>query len=364
MAERIQFQYYYGNEAEQYSFFKIPKLLMTHSYFRELSNDAKILYGLLLDRMSLSKKNKWFDEENRAYIVYSIEEITENLNCSRGKAIKSLQELDCEKGIGLIEKRRLGQGNNTVIYVKNFMINEDISSQQSNAEEKTVHSRKTDCIRGGKPTVSETENCPSEGRKTDCQKSKKRTSRSTKFRLLEVQNLDPNNTNINNNNINNTDLNNNNIINSHRIVSKVNDDVTDRYDNRCEENYNNQNAEAYADVVRDNIDLDVMLESNPADRDVIMGIYDLIVETLVGSSEKILIASEWYPASLVKSKFIKLNDMHVQYVIDMLKSNTSKIRNIKKYILAALFNAPNTMSSYFQAEVNHDYPAYAAKGKF
>ena len=103
------------------------------------------------------------------------------------------------------------------------------------------------------------------------------------------------------------------------------------------------------------------MESNPSDREVIQGIYDLIVETLVGSNEKILIASDWYPASLVKSKFSKLNDLHVQYVVDTLRSNTSKIRNIKKYILAALFNAPNTMSSYFQAEVNHDYPAYAGK---
>jgi len=345
--EKITFQYYYGNESEQYSFFKIPKLLMTHSYFKELSNDAKILYGLLLDRMSLSKKNEWFDEENRAYIVFSIEEIAENLNCSRGKAIKSLQELDSEKGIGLIEKRRVGQGNNTVIYVKNFMIKEDVNSQQSNAEDKS--SRKTGCITGGKPTLSEPENRPSEGRKTDCQKSKKRTSRSTNFRLLEVQNLDPNNTNINNTELNNTDL----------IVSKVNNNKKEQYDVRCDEI--EIAAEDYADLVRDNIDLDALMESNPSDREVIQGIYDLIVETLVGSNEKILIASDWYPASLVKSKFSKLNDLHVQYVVDMLRSNTSKIRNIKKYILAALFNAPNTMSSYFQAEVNHDYPAYAGK---
>lgn len=114
--QKPQFRYYYGDESEQFSFFKIPKLLITHEIFRGLSNDAKILYGLLLDRMSLSKKNKWYDEENRAYVVCSIDEITELLNCSRNKAIKSLQELDTDKGIGLIEKRRLGQGNNTIMY--------------------------------------------------------------------------------------------------------------------------------------------------------------------------------------------------------------------------------------------------------
>lgn len=132
--QKPQFRYYYGDESEQFSFFKIPKLLITHEFFRGLSNDAKILYGLLLDRMSLSQKNKWYDEENRAYIVCSIEEITELLNCSRNKAIKSLQELDTDKGIGLIEKRRLGQGNNTIMYVKNFLIPQEMISQQSNAD--------------------------------------------------------------------------------------------------------------------------------------------------------------------------------------------------------------------------------------
>lgn len=84
-------------------------------------------------------------------------------------------------------------------------------------------------------------------------------------------------------------------------------------------------------------------------------------ETMMTSSEKILIASNWYPASLVKSKFMKLNYHHIQYVLDMLRSNTTKVRNIKKYILASLFNAPTTIESYYRAEVNHDFPQYAAK---
>ena len=87
---------------------------------------------------------------------------------------------------------------------------------------------------------------------------------------------------------------------------------------------------------------------------------ELIVETMMTSSEKILIASNWYPSSLVKSKFMKLNYHHIQYVLDMLRSNTTKVRNIKKYILASLFNAPTTIESYYRAEVNHDFPQYAA----
>ena len=121
MDKKMKFKYFYGAEADQFSFYRIPKALFTDSYFKDLSSDAKILYGLMLDRMSLSIKNQWFDENNRAYIYFSIEDIMELLNCGRNKAIKSMQELDDETGIGLIEKRRQGFGKVNIIYVKTFM---------------------------------------------------------------------------------------------------------------------------------------------------------------------------------------------------------------------------------------------------
>ena len=320
--QKPQFRYYYGDESEQFSFFKIPKLLITHELFRNLSNDAKILYGLLLDRMSLSQKNKWYDEENRAYIVCSIEEITELLNCSRNKAIKSLQELDTEKGIGLIEKRRMGQGNNTIIYVKNFLLAQEKNSQQSNAE-----------------TISEVQN-------VNFQKSKIWTSKSPKNQLLEVQNMDYNNTY-------NIKTDNSETIDSNRIISRDEQRYDERLDAEAE-------LKAYQSLIKENIEYDCLMVSYPTERDTIEGIYELIVETVISSGEKILIASNWYPTALVKSKFLKLNVMHVQYVLDMLRANTSKVRNIKKYILASLFNAPSTIDSYYRAEVNHDFPQYAS----
>ena len=320
--QKPQFRYYYGDESEQFSFFKIPKLLITHELFRDLSNDAKILYGLLLDRLSLSQKNKWYDEENRAYIVCSIEEITELLNCSRNKAIKSLQELDTEKGIGLIEKRRMGQGNNTIIYVKNFLLAQEKNSQQSNAE-----------------TISEVQN-------VNFQKSKIWTSKSPKNQLLEVQNMDYNNTY-------NIKTDNSETIDSNRIISRDEQRYDERLDAEAE-------LKAYQSLIKENIEYDCLMVSYPTEREIIEGIYELIVETVMSSGEKILIASNWYPTALVKSKFLKLNVMHVQYVLDMLRANTSKVRNIKKYILASLFNAPSTIDSYYRAEVNHDFPQYAS----
>ena len=102
MDKKMNFKYFYGTEADQFSFYRIPKALFTNECFKDLSSDAKILYGLMLDRMSLSIKNQWFDEENRAYIYFSIEDIMELLNCGRNKAVKSLQELDDEKGIATL----------------------------------------------------------------------------------------------------------------------------------------------------------------------------------------------------------------------------------------------------------------------
>ncbi len=79
----LKFDYYYGAEAEQFSFYRVPRLLIKDRRFKGLSSDAKLLYGLMLDRMALSMKNGWFDDENRAYIHYTVENIMEDLGCAR-----------------------------------------------------------------------------------------------------------------------------------------------------------------------------------------------------------------------------------------------------------------------------------------
>ena len=120
MGEPLKFDYYYGIEAEQFSFYRVPRLLIKDERFRGLSSDAKLLYGLMLDRMSLSMKNGWLDDENRAYIIYAVENIMEDLGCSKPTCIKVIKELDADNGIGLIEKKRRGLGKPDIIYVKNF----------------------------------------------------------------------------------------------------------------------------------------------------------------------------------------------------------------------------------------------------
>ena len=115
-----KFDYYYGNQAEQFSFYRIPKQLFTNPTFSDLSSDAKVLYGLMLDRMGLSRKNDWKDSDDKVYIFFTLIEIQELLNCGHNKAVKMLAELDSEKGIGLIERVKQGMGKPTKIYVMNF----------------------------------------------------------------------------------------------------------------------------------------------------------------------------------------------------------------------------------------------------
>lgn len=107
------------------------KVLFTAECFKSLSCEAKVLYGLLLDRMSLSIKNQWFDEEDRVYIIFTVEEIMDFMCCKTQKATKLLKELDSENGIGLIEKKRLGLGKPNVIYVKKFLMKETKSPKDA-----------------------------------------------------------------------------------------------------------------------------------------------------------------------------------------------------------------------------------------
>ena len=90
LSDEIQFKYFYGTESEMLTFYRIPKLLVTSKYFKTLTNDAKMLYGLMLDRMSLSARNHWFDKENRVFIYFSVEDTMECLNCGKNKAMKTI----------------------------------------------------------------------------------------------------------------------------------------------------------------------------------------------------------------------------------------------------------------------------------
>ena len=318
MEDRLTLSYFYGKEADQYSFYKIPKLLFTDEHFKKVSVEAKVLYGLMLDRMSLSVKNQWLDGEGRAYIYYSLEDIMDALGCSNKKAITIMKELDAEAGIGLIEKKRQGQGKPAMIYVKQFVIRDVQECKNYTSEEKL--------------TIPEV-------KKLHVLECKNDTSRSEEITCLEVKKIHTNKNNINNTELSNTESN---------LILSENDGM-------------GSEVEAYTELIKENLEWDLFREYYPYEQELLDGIFDLILETVLCKSESIVIASNRYPTAVVKSKFLKLNSSHIEYVIDCFKANTTKVHNIKKYLLATLFNAPTTMSGYYQAEVNHDFPQFAVK---
>ena len=367
----MDFNYYYGTQADQFSFIRIPKVMLTGEMFSPLSLQAKVLYGLFLDRMALSMKNGWLDKENKVYIIYQIADIQEDLGFSKKKAIDYLAELE---KFGLIEKKRRGLGLASIIYVKSFLLEKEGINALKNGTSRSIdlgtsvsadnNIENVDNI--GIHEESSGENEVQTVKTTPISRESERkhyrgvevgtsrsvdlgTSRGTEIVLQEVMIREPqevpkrgplnNNTNINNTNIN--------ILKSNHIPSVFKTEM------RSDE------MNAYSELIKENIDYDFLLTRYPYEHELVEGIYDLILETVFNQSKNILIASNQYPVSLVQSKFLKLDSSHVEYVISCLQSNTTKVKNIKKYLLAALFNAPTTIKGYYQAEVNHDMPQFA-----
>ena len=326
--EKLELEYYYGKEAEQFTFYRLPKALITDPRFKEISNNAKLLYGLMLDRMSLSARSGWFDEENRVFIKYAIKSIMEDLNCSKMTAVGLLKEL---QGIGLVDvEQKNGLAN--IIYVKNFVSedkSESVDRSKNCTGKKTVQAK-------GDQSKKETSLKTRPVQKED--ESDNQTGTGIENGQGAVQNLDPNNTDINNISFSE----NNPIIQSAEIVNPAQAEQMDE-------------TAAYMELIRENIDYDIMMSDKKwRDKDMYDELYEIICDVVCVPRKTIRIAGEDYPYSLVKSKFLKLNSSHLQYVMSCMQNNTTKVSNIKAYLVTALYNAPNTISHYYTAEVNHD----------
>ena len=290
MAAETVYDYYYGDESSQFSFYRIPRQLIAGERFKRLSADAKLLYGLLLDRMGLSAKNGWYDKQGRVYIYYTLDEIQEDMNCGYDKATKLLVELDNGKnGFGLIERVRQGQGRPTKIYVKRFTTR-DLPPP---------------------PSVSPR---PQRASGQDCGKTAGSYIKSNQTENSQLhQSILPS-------------------------VSPGASRWIDRYD--CEK-------EIEANIEYDRLCRQFACE----DVDEIVA---LIVDTLCATRPTIRIGGDYISAAVVRERFFRLTYEHLEYVFECLRRNTTEIRNIRGYLLTALYNAPVTINHHYQAEVQHD----------
>ena len=287
------FDYFYGAQAEQFSFYRVPKVLFTKEQFKQLSAEAKILYGIMLDKLDLSVKNKWVDEKGRVYIIYTIEQIMADMNCADQKATKLLDEL--EKKCGLIERKRQGLGKPNLIFVKNFITGVE-SSMMAQIQNRENHD-------SGAVNITTADYPKSRG------------------------------INTNHNNTENSDIN--------PIQSGFDED------GMCERN-------EYERYFREALSIDVLLRENLGEEETILGILDLMVDVCCFKRSVIRIAGDDKPLAVVKSRFVKLNAEHIRYVLKCLSENTTRVRNIRQYLLTALYNAPATIRPFYQAWVNND----------
>lgn len=344
MKEALKLDYYYVIEAEQFSFYRVARLLIKDIHFRELSCEAKLLYGLMLDRLSLSIKNGWLDDENRAYIFYTLENIVEDLGYFTGKCVKILAELDDKKRIGLIERKKQGLGKPDIIYVKNFDSFEDTGcpkKQEDNCaatiESPDLQNRKAKSCKSEKSRVANFESL-------DLQNMQVKSSNNCKSGLSKNETLDFQNLEAKYNNNNNTNLSYTNPINQ-SYQSKDGDDAMDGIvrPSDCMER------------IKENIEYDIFMSNHDGyDRELYHELYELICEIVCVKHEAVRIGGEIYPYELVKERFLMLNSSHLQYVIECMQNTSVKITNVKAYMITVLYNAPSTMKHYYQQEVNHD----------
>lgn len=276
--------YYTIHEAEQFVFYRIPKALITDKIFSMVSTDAKLLYGLLLDRMGLSAKNGWCDESGRVYIYYTVDAVREDLSCGKEKACKLFEELE---SVDLIERKRKGQGKPSRIYLKRFR------AEVGNSDFKTFE----------KPTSKSRKPEPQEVGKADGNDIKKTISSFSK-----------------------------------------NDQSIRRSD-----------YESMESLVKENLDYNILWTNAPDyERENIDEIIDFMVDTLLTTAPTVRIGKEDKPTEVVRSQLLKLNSEHISYVQECLQKNTTKVRNIRSYLLTALYNAPLSINHYYTAEVMHD----------
>lgn len=270
MPDLAMLDYFYGDEAEQFTFYRIPKVLFTDPSYRRISSDAKILYGLMLDRMGLSVRNGWLDEYNRVFIFFTLEDALEYLCCGHTKAVSLFGELD---KAGLIERKKQGQGKPTKIYVKNFV---------RNAEVLTSEKRKSKVPQSGSQDFQKT------------------ASNNTEIKDTELSDTEPS-------------------IHPARGLPEDKSPAADAMDT----------MRVYRQIIMENIEYDITRRQLGYDADILDEIVDIMVDTVCSTKPMIRIGGQDFPLEVVKSRLLKLNSEHVDnrvacYDISGLGQNLKK----------------------------------------
>lgn len=317
----MAFDYFYGRGTEQFAFYQIPKVLITDDRFADISLEAKFLYSLMLDRAALSAKNGWLDEKGRVYIYYTLEQVMADLRCANQKATKLMKELEVK--IGLIERRKQGQGKPAMIYVKDFM--------------------------SGLHGCGNDRDLPEAHENHESEAHEKQTNENHESGVVRITRQDSRKSCTNNTDHNNTDMSETNLIHPSTVSAFPKEKVV-----RIREMDPMNERRQYEEYLREKLCIDSFVQRNPFSEDRIQEILDLMVDVLCSTARTIRISGDDKPAVVVKAQFMKIEACHLEYILDCFKNQISDIRNVKQYMLATIYNAPLTIDHYYTAKVSYD----------
>lgn len=334
------FDYFYGNETEQYHYYSVPKLLFTDDKFKGLSCQAKLLYGFLLDRTALSVENKWFDKQGRTYVYYKQSDAQNNLNIGKNKATAIFTELE---NIGLIIRQKQGQGKPTKIFVMNFT--KFIGKQRDTASKEN-----------GKAISQTPENRESENAGRESRLPKTGSLNSTKEGVKTPKNREHNKPEINK-------PNGRYIYPSISLHNTDNRESDRDSDVRIDGNPQNSEILIYQNAIAEvklQIEYMYLIENHQHESAFLDLIVNLMAEVYglakTNPSSSVPINGINKSIELVADQLKKIDSEHIEYLIDKIGSlaKTKRIKNSRNYFLSCLYNAPTTMELDTDLQVAYD----------
>lgn len=337
------FNYFSVDGIDKFTFYRLPKKLVIGDQFRELSCEAKIFYGLLIDRASLSKRNQWVDENKHIYVYFKLDELMELLNIGKNKAISVFKELD---DIGLIIRKKQGQGKPTKIFVMNFSDTVETSENADvEANSQTSDPKQEKEVQTPKKQTSE-KNTSTE----EVQTPKKQTSDGLNIGSQPFPYY------MNKTEMNKTNL---SIFHSTQVGSQEIDTNTVQTNGMNEEN----EYTAIEEKVKEQIEYDYLLDTVKLAKNTLNLIVSLIADVYLNRVKSLLVEGIEIPAFQIVREYEKLDSGHIEYIFECLENQTKKsqIQNIRKYLRVCLYNAPHTMEMYYDQMVNYDFNGYQSK---
>ena len=332
----MNFNYLSASGIDKFTFYRMPKILFVDDYFSAICCEAKVLYGLLLDRATLSKSNNWIDELGRVYVFFKQTEAMEMLNIKKNKVIAIFKELE---DIGLLIRKKQGQGKPTRLYVLDFSSHTDDENSKTNEvvsddEEQTSDENTKKEVKKFEKQTSEIQTSSNDTKK-EVKRFKKQTSKGLKNKPLSS------------NYINKTEMNKTESIylssNANQPTSENNENINDRLIDR----YNNA-----VNKVKKQIGYGYLIENY--EKSTIDLIVSLIADVYVDDSS-ISVNNRTIVAEQARIEYSKLTQEHIEFVLESIANTKTRIKNIRTYLQSCLYNAYHTMDIAIDNEINSTY---------